>query len=63
VDMRWDRWERWVAGDPRWRFDVIDTDDLSREQAAARVVAWARAALAGKRPMLTAGWAEPYDPQ
>jgi hypothetical protein len=62
-DMRWDRWDLWVAGDPRWRFDVIDTDDLTREQAAARVVAWARATLAGQRPMLTAGWAEPCDRQ
>jgi hypothetical protein len=57
VGMRWERWEDWTAGDPRWRFDIIDTDALTRDQAPAAVVAWARAALAGERPMLTRGWA------
>jgi hypothetical protein len=36
--MRWERWEHWAAGDARWSFDVIDTDELTREQAAAGVV-------------------------
>jgi hypothetical protein len=58
VGMRWERWGGWDADDPRWTFEVIDTDDLTREQAAERVVAWARATLAGRGPMLMAGWAE-----
>ena len=58
VDMRWERWEDWTADDPRWTFDVIDTDDLSREQTAERVEAWAREVLAGRRPVLRAGWAQ-----
>lgn len=46
VPMRWERWAQWKAGDPRWAFEVILTDTLTREQAAARVVTWARNALA-----------------
>jgi hypothetical protein len=42
VAMRWDRWASWAACDERerWRFDILDTDALTREQAAKRVVAW-----------------------
>ena len=47
VPMRWDRWESWRAGDPRWAFEVIETDALTRAQVAARVVAWAHDTLAG----------------
>lgn len=43
---RWNRWEQWKAGDPRWAFEVIYTDALTREQAAARVVTWIQDALA-----------------
>jgi hypothetical protein len=57
VGMRWERWSHWTAGDPRWRFDVLDTDALTPEQAAERVVAWAHEALAGRRPVLRRGWA------
>jgi energy-coupling factor transporter ATP-binding protein EcfA2 len=57
VGMRWERWSDWAAGDERWRFDILDTYALDREQAAERVVAWARDALAGKRPVLARGWA------
>jgi hypothetical protein len=55
--MRWERWSAWVAGDERWRFEVIDTDALTREQAAERVVVWARDVLAGLRPALHGDWA------
>jgi hypothetical protein len=58
VGMRWERWADWTAGDPRWSFEVIDTDALTREQAAAQVVTWARLVLAGRRPMLARGWAK-----
>jgi hypothetical protein len=52
--MRWERWHDWTAEDPRWSFEVIDTDALAREQVATRVVAWARAVLDGRRP--PTGW-------
>lgn len=54
--MRWGRWQHWKAGDPRWRFEVLDTDALTREQAAARVLAWTTEALAGRRPSLCGDW-------
>lgn len=28
VGMRWERWGDWAAGDPRWSFEIIDTDSL-----------------------------------
>jgi hypothetical protein len=59
VGMRWERWADWTAGDPRWSFEVIDTDTLTREEAAAQVVTWAREVLDGRRPMLAPGWAKP----
>ncbi len=59
VDMRWDRWHGWMADDARWSFEIIDTDALTREQVAARVVAWARAVLDRCLPILAAGWADP----
>ncbi|WP_203581434.1 AAA family ATPase [Microbacterium hibisci] len=51
--MRWDRWESWSAGDPRWDARIIDTDDVSAVDAADLVEAWARARLA--RRCRTAG--------
>jgi hypothetical protein len=30
----------WTAGDPRWLFDITDTDQLTREQTASRVATW-----------------------
>lgn len=59
VDMRWDRWHDWTAEDARWSFEVIDTDALTREQVATRVVAWAHEVLDGRRPILAPGWASP----
>jgi hypothetical protein len=59
VDMRWERWSGWTADDPRWSFEIIDTDAPTREQVAARVVAWARDVIQGRRPILAAGWATP----
>ena len=38
--MRWERWAGWSAGDPRWRFDVLDTRSITPEAMARRVLAW-----------------------
>ena len=57
VDMRWERWHGWTAGDPRWAFEIIDTDALTCDQVAARVVTWACEVLDRRRAVLTAGWA------
>jgi broad-specificity NMP kinase len=46
-EMRWERWRSLQAGDPRWRFEEIDTTTLSPEEVAAEVVAWCRRALDG----------------
>jgi hypothetical protein len=60
VPMCWERWADWKPGDPRWAFEVIDTDALTREQTAQRAVAWARDALAGRLPTpLTGAWWTP----
>jgi hypothetical protein len=58
VAMRWDRWTEWRAGDPRWAFEVIDTDGFTREEVAARVVARAQDTLSGRRqtPLAGAWW-------
>lgn len=49
-----------AAGDPRWAFEVIDTDSMTREQTAQRAVAWARDTLAGRLPTpLTGAWWTP----
>lgn len=45
VPMRWDRWEDWGSGDPRWTAHIIDTDSLTSEQVAQQVAGWARGAL------------------
>lgn len=47
VPMRWDRWELWEKGDPRWSPHIIDTDELSPDDVADQVEAWARAVLHG----------------
>lgn len=44
--MRWERWEDWRAGDPRWQPRILDTDPLTPDQAAREVEAWARDSLA-----------------
>ena len=51
------RWERVVKGS--WEdIDVVQTSSLSREQAAAEVLGWARRALAGQAPIITVGPAD-----
>lgn len=40
--MRWERWLTLRAGDPRWRFEEIDTTDRSPPETAAEVLAWCR---------------------
>lgn len=44
--MRWDRWDTWEKGDPRWAAEVIDTDRLSPGAVADRVGVWANDVLA-----------------
>ena len=51
--MHWERWADWQAGDPRWSFEVIDTDTLTPEQTAERVLVWSRETLSGHRPSLS----------
>jgi hypothetical protein len=41
-EMRWERWSGLRRGDPRWRFDTIDTSDLAVDQVAAELLSWAR---------------------
>lgn len=53
IPMHWERWADWHAGDPRWLFEVIDTDTLTPEQTAERVLVWARETLSGHRPSLS----------
>ncbi|MDA8368924.1 MAG: hypothetical protein M0026_03540 [Nocardiopsaceae bacterium] len=43
--MRWHRWTSLQAGDPRWRFTVVDTTGMAQSEAAAAVLDWARGAL------------------
>ena len=47
VPMRWDRWAGWGRGDRRWAAHIIDTDLLSPEQVAQRVVDWTTGVLRG----------------
>ena len=44
-EMRWDRWSGLRRGDPRWRFDTIDTSDLAVDQVAAELRRWAQRAI------------------
>lgn len=43
--MRWDRWEQWQRGDPRWSPEIIETDELTPDQVADQVEAWARSVI------------------
>jgi hypothetical protein len=56
TQMRWERWRHWKAGDPRWRFEVIDTDSLTCQQVAGLVLRWVTEVLAGRRPSLSGSW-------
>lgn len=38
--MRWDRWEGWRRGDPRWRVTTIDTTRLTVAEAAGEIAHW-----------------------
>ncbi|RYX81761.1 hypothetical protein EON83_22620 [bacterium] len=57
-EMQWGRWKEWQAGDPRWRFDEIDTTELDREEVAAAALQWCRSALAGQAAILRGQWWE-----
>jgi hypothetical protein len=53
--MKWARWIGLPTTDPRWKMTVIDTSDLSAEQASGATRDWVRDALAGQAPILPAG--------
>lgn len=64
-EMRWERWQSWVAGDPRWGCAVIDTSDRDPADVAELVLAWCQDAISRRPgvPILTgAWWAEEYVP-
>jgi hypothetical protein len=44
-EMHWDRWTGLRRGDAGWRFDVIDTSDLTVDAVGAELLAWVRASL------------------
>jgi hypothetical protein len=58
--MEWGRWSSWRAGDARWRFDVIDTSSLSRDNAARALAQWVEAERdrlrAGLHPLAAGVW-------
>lgn len=39
-EMRWERWEDWQRGDPRWQTRVLDTTTLSIEEVADAILKW-----------------------
>ncbi len=57
LPMRWDRWAEWHRSDPRWSFEVIETDDLSPEDVAAaspeHPIAQTRRSLIAQQPIGT----------
>jgi hypothetical protein len=38
--MRWQRWDAWPEGDPRWRVRAIDTSELPIEEVVDAVRGW-----------------------
>ena len=57
VAMRWDLWQHRQAADPRWQFEILDTDRLTREQVAHQVARWATDVLSGQAEVLMPGGA------
>ena len=39
-EMRWEQWEDWQRGDPRWQTWVLDTTTLTIEEVAEAVLKW-----------------------
>jgi hypothetical protein len=62
-EMRWIRWERWTAEDPRWRVLRLDTTELSPGEVADEFAAWIEAERAlmrgGTHPL--SNWADVAD--
>jgi hypothetical protein len=54
--MAFERWWGMHADDTRWATTVVDTSGRTRDEMAADVLAWVRAALAGEAPVFRAGW-------
>jgi hypothetical protein len=42
-ELVWERWDKWRPGDPRWRWRVLDTSDLTVEAAVATLTLWVEA--------------------
>jgi hypothetical protein len=38
--MRWERWDSWRRGDPRWDIWVLDTLHHTIEDTTGRLAAW-----------------------
>ena len=49
--MRWERWDEWPDGDPRWRVRVIDTSDLLVERVVDQLTDW----IEDERELLRSG--------
>lgn len=45
--MRWDRWEGWTRGDPRWSCPTVDSTELSLAEVAGALARWIDAARRG----------------
>ncbi|MDQ6741928.1 MAG: hypothetical protein M3Z97_03335 [Candidatus Dormibacteraeota bacterium] len=60
--LRWETWNRWQRGDPRWRVNVIDNSHQDLAATIERLLAWiadqSGLQKAGELP-LTAGWDRP----
>ena len=44
-EMRWERWQSWSAGDPRWGCTVIDTSDRDPDEVALHLHDWCCGAI------------------
>src|ERR1700704_768242 len=40
TEMRWERWEDWQRGDPRWQTCVLDTTHLTIAEVAEAILQW-----------------------
>jgi hypothetical protein len=61
---RWKRWERWTAGDPRWRVFRLDTTGQTPQESAERLIGWIgeqrRQLESGTLPLSGRWWDQPH---
>jgi hypothetical protein len=60
AEMRWERWQDWEAGDPRWHVRVLDTAALPVQDVANALVEWITAERALLRRGQHRSAASPY---